>query len=568
MRSRFRTLTIATLSVSALTLAACGSGGGSSDSTSGGSAGSEAIDAHSVSASGDYNIQERDALQDGGTLTLPLAELSQQQNTWQADGNLYTKNVWKWYNPQLSLFDGDGTWHANPDYLTDVKDEVVDGNTVLTYTIHPDATFNDGTPIDWTTFEHTWKFSNGENEELNVSSTDGYELIKSVERGENDKQAVVTFDGSYAWWQGLFGFLLHNAVNTPDLYNTGYLGQVRPEWGAGPYKVENVNFNTGEISFVQNENWWGDTGKLDKIIYRQMEDQASLNALRAGEIDASGVATKDRLATAKEMGDKLDIRTALLPANYLMTVNSKSPMLEDIKVREAVMTAVDREQIAAIRFNGLDYTEDLPGSFALFQTQEGYENNFGEVLSFDADRAKTLLDEAGWTEGANGIREKDGQPLTLRYVITGESPMVQATAGAIQAMLKNVGVDVQIQERPSSEFSQVTSQRDFDIFLMGFRSGDPFGVAYFGQVYLSDSELNLSGTGTPELDTKIRELQRISDPDEQIARANVLEQEAMGTFGIMPYANGPEIVAVKPGLANYGAMSFAEIPVEDIGWEK
>ena len=49
----------------------------------------------------------------------------------------------------------------NPDYLTDVKQETVDGNTRITYTINPKATYNDGSPIDWRSFESTWKTSNG-----------------------------------------------------------------------------------------------------------------------------------------------------------------------------------------------------------------------------------------------------------------------------------------------------------------------------------------------------------------------------------------------------------------------
>lgn len=102
---------------------------------------------------------------------------------------------------------------------------------------------------------------------------------------------------------------------------------------------------------------------------------------------------------------------------------------------------------------------------------------------------------------------------------------------------------------------------------MGFSSTDPFGVAYFGQMYMSDSELNRSGTGTEELDAKIEELQQIGDGDEQIARANELEKEALGTYGIMPFANGPGMVAVAdPTLANYGAYSFANVGVEDIGY--
>ncbi|WP_288866148.1 ABC transporter family substrate-binding protein [uncultured Corynebacterium sp.] len=568
MSKRLRVAALAGLSSISLVLASCSSDDNTEGTTASGNQettnsqadnASDNGDKLEVKAAGDYNPMDRDQIQDGGELTLAITEIAEQQNVFHANMNLYTRTLWSKYNPQLSLFDGDGTYHPNPAYLTDVQDEVVDGKTVVTYTINPEAKYNDGTPIDWTAYENTFKFNNGSNPDVQVNSTDGYELIESVERGEDDKQAVVTFKQAYPWWQGLFGTLVPPQVKDADTFMNAYLKQVHPEWGAGPFKVESVDFETGTASFVPNENWWGEKPKLDKISYRQMEDQASLNAFRAGEIDATGVGSRDRLATAKEMGEDVDIRTALRPSTFLMTINATAPGLDDIRVREAIMRGIDREQLAAIRFQGLGYSEELPGSFNLFQTQDGYADNFGEVVRYDPEKAKELLQEAGYDEA---------NPLTVRYVTLGDSPMVQATTSALQAMLRNIGVDVQVEERPSSDFSKVTAERDFDLFMSGFSSSDPFGVAYFGQIYGSDSELNKSGTGSPEMDQKIEELQQISDPQEQIDRANELEKEALQEFGIMPYANGPEIVAVKKGLANFGANSFAVLPIENVGWAK
>ena len=567
MKNRIRIAAIAGLSTISLALTACA--GDSTESTSTGTTAAESSQAAEstgestggleIKAAGDYNPLERDQIQDGGELTMAITEMAEQQNVFHANMNRYTRNVWDKYNPQLTLFDGDGTYHPNPAYLSEVKDEVVDGKTVVTYTIVDEANYNDGTPIDWKSFENTWKFNNGSNPDVQVNSTDGYELIESVTRGETDKQAVVTYKQAYPWWEGLFGSLVPPQVDSADTFMNAYLKQLHPEWGAGPFKVENVNFETGEVSFVRNEKWWGEPAKLERISYRAMEDQASINAFRAGEIDLTGVGSRDRLETARQMGDQADIRVSLRPSNFLLTINSEAPGLEDPKVREAIMTAIDRSQLAAIRFNGLDYTEDLPGSFTLFQTQDGYEDNFGSVVQYDQEKAKKLLEEAGYSEA---------NPLSVRYVTLGDSPMVQATTSAIQSMLRAVGIDVQVEERPSSDFSKVTSEKDFDLFMSGFSSSDPFGVAYFGQLYASDSELNKSGTGSAELDAKIEELQKIEDADEQIKRANELEKEAFGEFGIMPYANGPEMVATKPGLANLGAMSFAVLPIENVGWAK
>ena len=520
-----------------------------------------------IKPNGDYNPLERDQIKDGGELTLPILEVPEQSNSLHGNAIVDGTTLWRWYNPQMTLADGDGTWHPNPAYLTNVKDEEVDGKTVVTYDINPDAVFNDDTPIDWRAFETMWKFSNAENPDVVANSTDGYDQIESVTAGESDKQAVVTYKQAYPWWQALFDRVLHPSVADAQTFNEGYLKNPHPEWGAGPYKVDKFDYNSGTVTFVPNEKWWGEKPKLDKVTYRQMESQATINAYQAGEVDAVELTNKDHLAVAKTVKDTT-LRGTLRPSNYLVTLNAKTPTLEDVKVREAVFTGLNRETLAQVRFNGMDYKEDLPGSFALFQNQKGYQDNFGGLVTYDQDKAKQLLDEAGWAEGGDGIREKDGKKLTLRYVTFGDSQLAKSTAAAMQKMLKDIGVDLQVEERPSSDFSQVTAEREFDVLTSGFVSYDPYGVAYFKQVYASDSELNKSGTGTPEMDQKIAELQQLPTQEEQIERANELEKEALQQYGIMPYVNGPQLYATKNGLANYGSYAFALVPKENIGWAK
>ena len=560
MKKRYGLAVIALLSAAALTLSGC-------SGTKQQEASSDSAGGVHINLKGDYNSMERDQIKDGGELTLPIYEISEQSNSLHANSVMDTLTLWRWYNPQPVLFDGDGTWHLNPDYLTNVKDEEVDGKTVVTYDINPDAVFNDGTPIDWRAFETTWKVSNGENKDFSVSGTDGYELIESVTAGESDKQAVVTFKQPFAWWQALFNQFMHPAVSDPQTFNEGYLKNPHPEWGAGPFKVDTFDYNGGTVTFVPNEKWWGEKPKLDKVTYRRMELQAAINAFQSGEIDATVVSDKDRLAVAKSMKD-VNIQGTLQPTHWVLTANSKAPNLADVKVREALFTGINRETLAQIRFNGLGYKENLPGSFVMFQNQKGYEDNFGSVVQYDQDKAKQLLDDAGWAEGSDGIREKDGEKLTLRYVTFGDDNQGKSMAAATQKMLKDIGVDLQISERPSADFSKVVANLDFDFLTSGITSYDPYGVMYFKYTYGSDSQVNKSGTGTPELDEQIAELEKLPTQEEQIQKANELEKEALKQYGIMPYANGPRLVASKKTLANYGAMAFAVVPKENIGWAK
>ncbi|MDO4761766.1 MAG: ABC transporter family substrate-binding protein [Corynebacterium sp.] len=568
MKKNIRVAIMASLSAAALTLSACSNVENNASKSSNDSSSSSSNTEHVLNPNGDYNKLDRDQVQDGGELRLAISEIPEQLNDSHGNASGYARDIQSWQTPQFFSMEGDGTLVPNPAYVLDVKDEVKDGKTVVTYTMNPDAKFNDGTPIDVKAFVNNWQMLNGTDKSIVASSTDGYEQVVSVEPGKDDFQIVVTFETEYPWWKGIFTSVMHPAVNTPEVFNEAFINNPRPEWGAGPYVIDKFDPQAGIVTYKRNENWWGDTGKLDKITYRQMESQAEINAFQAGEIDLTGAGNKDNLAKVKGMGDKASIRKTLQPANSLLVLNSQAPLLGDIKVREAIVNGIDRSQIAAIRFNGLDYTETAPGSLFLYSNQEGYEDNFSTAAKFDPENAKKILDEAGWKEGADGIREKDGEKLSIRYILIGDSAISKAFAAALQKMMKDIGVDLKVEERPVADFSKVTSAKDFDMFFMAFGSNSPWGAAYFGQTYKSDSTLNLSGTTTEEMDKKIAAMQKLPTEAEQIKEGNKLEKEAFATFGLIPMYNGPQIIATTPGLANLGANYFAKPLTQDIGWAK
>lgn len=520
-----------------------------------------------ASTEAQMNFQPRDKLRDGGTLTTSIVEVSPQWNTFHADGTAYTLAFWRWYNPNLAYFAPDGTYSFNRDFLSDVKTELRDGNTIVTYTVNPKAHYNDGTPIDWRAFENTWRISRGTDPAYVIGSSDGYSQIASVTRGVDDRQAVVRFNGVWAWPNGLFNNLIHPKVNTPELFNKAYVQEPHNEWGAGPYIVSSYDRNAGIVVFARNPQWWGKPGKLERRVFRQMEDQAAINAFRNSELDAIGVGSKDSRAQVITM-PKIDIRTSGTPQQSLLVVNLATPILSDRRVREALLRGIDRKTLARIRFTGLNYSEPLPGSLSMYAFQPGYTDNVTPSITYDQDASRQLLDEAGWVAPNGGIRSKDGQSLKLTLPILGDAPAITNIARALQAMLKQVGIDLDIVVRPSSDFSKIIVNREFDVFMMGFSSSDPYGMAYFCQVWCKGSQLNKAGAGSAELDAEIARVAAIPDPTRQIAAGNELERKAFAQYSDLPLFNGPQTVAVKHGLANYGAGLFYVGPVEDIGWEK
>ncbi|ANY08383.1 ABC transporter family substrate-binding protein [Pseudonocardia sp. HH130630-07] len=541
----------------ALLLGACG-GGGSEEPTQTGEA---------LSTTPSFNEQPYENLRDGGEVTLPFRSgLTPQLNRFQGDGTTDTWLSWNWYNPALITFTPNGDPIMNPDYITEATAADSGGDTTVTYTLNPKAVYNDGTPIDWRAFEATWKSNNGSDPAFIPNSTDGYDRITSVTRGVDDRQVIVTFDGVNVWWQSLFNYLVHPKVAAdPQIFNQGYLNKPHTEWGAGPYTVSDYDQQNGTLSFERNPKWWGKPGKLDRVTLVTLEQTAKVNAFRNGQIDAAEAETADLLAQAKSVPDA-DIRISGTPADYLLTLNSTSPVLKETEVRKAIFQGMDRVQLSEIQFQGMGYSEAPSGSLVLKPFQKGYQDN--SAVQFDPEAAKQGLDAAGWAPGPDGVRAKGGQPLRFTYVQVGDTATKRAVSGALVAMMKNIGADLQVRQLPSSDFAKVMANAEFDMAYSGFRSSDPYGVAYICQQYCSNSTLNKSGTGTPDLDAELAKVNTLPTADEQYAAANAVEKKALATYGILPVYSGPTVWATKPGLANWGASLFATPPLPElVGWQ-
>src|SRR5699024_10701147 len=150
--------------------------------------------------------------------------------------------------------------------------------------------------------------------------------------------------------------------------------------------------------------WWGDEPLLEKVSFQAMEASASINAFKADEIDQVGVGTKDRLEQVKDM-DGITIYRSTQTANTLIQVDSTKPQFSDVKVREAFFKAINVDQQKEIAWNGLDYEEEPAGSLTLFPFQPGYVNALAEAgWEYNPEASQELLEEAGWTEGEDGIR--------------------------------------------------------------------------------------------------------------------------------------------------------------------
>ncbi|WP_030670673.1 ABC transporter family substrate-binding protein [Streptomyces sp. NRRL B-1347] len=520
----------------------------------------------SASGAADYNPTAYDKLKDGGTYTT-AGTFDDQGNPFNVTSTLTATRVWSWYNANAITFSPTGEVQYNPDYFSDVKVSVKGGNQKVVLTINKKAAFNDGTPIDWTAIQATWKANNGADKAYAATTTAGYDQITDVARGKDDKQAVITFKGVYASWPSLFYTFLHPKAAKVDVFNKGYVKKAHPEWGAGPYTVGKWDTHSGNLTFVRNPKWWGKKGKLDKRVYVNLESTAAVNAFKNGQLDYVSAVDAESLKQVKGLKGT-EIRSGGSPFEYSLRFNTKSSVLGDKAVRKAIQESIDRSQLAKIQFQGLDHKEPLPGSALFYSFQKSYEDNVSAVLKYSPDQAKKELDAAGWKPGSDGVREKGGKRLEVGYPLMGDEPLAKATAGALAAMLKPVGVRLVIKKAADSDFSSILNERKFDLVVSGNRSMDPFGARSLCEIYCSDRESNLTGAGSPALDKEIRATADIPGLDEQATAANKVEQKALRNYALLPLFSGPSTYSVKKDLANVGATMFYSPLPETVGWEK
>jgi peptide/nickel transport system substrate-binding protein len=514
------------------------------------------------------NPQPRDNVRDGGTLTLPLPDLGPNFNSFSADGSsTYVRDVMNWIAPRLWDYSVTGEPSPNPDYLVSAELLSDDPETVK-YTLNPAAKWNDGTPIDWTAFETAWITQRGGDARYNPSTTAGYSAIESVRKGERDNEVVVTFKEPTYPYEYVFNFLPHPKNKDPELFTTGWVNDLHPELLAGPFTVESLM--PGTLVLVRNPKWWGDPPKLERVIYREIEDHAAVNAFQNGEIDTTTVAgtraTADQLRQLSGMKDA-QIRRGFGTGTSVYTMRKDTEFFQERAAREAFMLGTNRSLLVELRFQGMSWSEETPGSALIYPWQEGYRDNLAD-LHYDPERAKKVLDDAGWVLGSDGFRHKDGKTARFTYVTFGDEPTIVAMARAQQKMAQDIGLDMQIDVRKSSDFSTTITEGTFDVVAMGWTSTDPFGYVQGCQIFCEHSESNYSGVGSPEIDALLNGVSAIRDTAAAFAAFNEAESQAMHLMGTFPIYNGPAQFVVKKGLANFGPSGFFVPSAEDVGWQK
>ncbi|NRP21347.1 Glutathione-binding protein GsiB [Ensifer adhaerens] len=318
--------------------------------------------------------------------------------------------------------------------------------TEYTFKIRPGVTFSDGTPLDAAAVAKNYDVFGLGNKALKQPVS---EVINNYERSEVvDPQTVKFF-----FKKPSPGFLQGTSVIGSGLVAAStlalpfeQLGDATKIIGSGPFVVDSETIGK-ELNLKAREEYaWGPAklehqgrAYLDGIKYIITgEDSVRIGALLAGQADfIRQVQAYDEKQV--EAQDYQIYAPSTRGVNNSVVFRPDNPLVADVRVRKALLHATDAKEIVTTLFSA-NYPQ---ATSIIASTALGYRD-ISAKLAFDPEKAKALLEEAGWTVGANGLRQKDGKELVLTAYESLPQPQNKETLQLVAQQWGKLGVKLTV----------------------------------------------------------------------------------------------------------------------------
>lgn len=347
-----------------------------------------------------------------------------------------------------------------------------DGGRTITYHLRHGVMWQDGKPFTSNDVYFTWRAIVDPRND--VASTRGYDLIESIDTPD-PYTAVVRL--KKAWAPAVSTFFSYGVHPVPII--PAHLLEGRPlrgsfdqrPIGTGPYVV--TSWQRGDhITYDANPRYYRGEPKTHEVIVHEVPDiNTDLTMLRTGDLDWSLLSPAQRIG----LGDAPGIRFVFAPfAGFgAIAYNCRRPPFDDIHMREAIAMSIDRATLSRDITHGQYPVTDVDQpafSWAYSHT--------AKEPAFDPAAADKMLDALGWTRGPDGIRRKDGKPLSIVFATFPEGDTAVRTSVMVQAMLRTRGIDVSVKKVTVAQFYLPKSQGGlllsggYDLAYLAWRSGE------------------------------------------------------------------------------------------------
>jgi peptide/nickel transport system substrate-binding protein len=324
--------------------------------------------------------------------------------------------------------------------------------------------------------------------------------------------------------------------------------------GTGPFKFVEWKTNT-HVIIERNPDYWGDKALLDRVIFKVVpEEGARMIALQTGDADMVLFPSPAQLPALRK-DSRFTVHETTGIRVVFVGLHAGQPPLDDVRVRQALLHAVDRKAILDNIMEG----SAGPARGVLAPGVFGYKDmKLDSVYPFDRARAKALLGQAGWTPGPDGIMQKGGQRLSLSWVAArGRYPKDGEITEAVQAMFKDVGVEARVQILEwAAVFKQVRDATlNHHLFTLGWvtsnADADYSLYALFHSKNSPPAGWNTSRYVNPKVDALIEQARRsLNQPERERLYGDVQDILAREMVWIPIYTT-KEIIATRAGVKGF-----------------
>lgn len=355
-----------------------------------------------------------------------------------------------------------------------------DGLTI-TYKIRKDANWSDGTPITSKDVELGFKILadasyDGQNDFINGSYTiagikdyhDGKAENISGIKLVDDKTIEFHLDNYYPFAaMDIASVEVIPSSWYGPLYKHGDCSGLKSTYTeAGPvsgaYKLKKYEKGQ-EVEMEANNSFYLGAPKIKNLIWKVDTADNVLQLLKAGEIDMDAVSSNNDNVDEIESAGFLGYKHYLGNSYFYIALNQALPQFKDVEVRKALTMGLNRKKIVEAAYDKYAKVINIPESSVAWTYKEPKE-----TYDYDLEKAKKVLDDAGWKVGSNGIREKNGVKLSCHFLCPTGTTFYSTLLSVLDHDWKELGVDYTGEQIDFNALTTKADNKDFDAYCMAW----------------------------------------------------------------------------------------------------
>ncbi|MGF1474729.1 MAG: peptide ABC transporter substrate-binding protein [Geminicoccaceae bacterium] len=398
----------------------------------------------------------------------------------------------------------------------------------ITYSLHPDAVWGDGTPVSTDDVLLTWEI--GRHPKIGIANQELYRDITDIDVIDQKTFRLHVRELDFRY-NAINDFRLIPAhlereifEQDPERYaerTTFDSDPTHPGLAFGPYRITEIE--TGAYVVLEiNPTWWAEPPAFERIIIKTIENTSALASnLVSGDVDMIagelGLPLDQAISFEAQYGEDYNFQYEPGLIYEHLDLNLDNPILADRRVRQALIQGVDRAALSTQLFDGrqpVAHTSVHPLDWVYTDDVPVYERNVDEAIA--------LLEQAGWKLGADGIRRNDaGDSLSLTLMTTAGNQTRERVQQFLQSQWKEIGVEIRIQNQPPRVFfGETVSRRKFSgMALFAWISSPenpPRSTLHSEEIPTDENGFagqNYTGYSNPEMDELLDAIELELDPE-------------------------------------------------------